>query len=191
MAESAEEGEEIPKQSFFDIGKFGVPVAVGGLIYMYLFSPLLLPGLSESQVQCLGEHRNAFHFDSSFSRHSEFFPRWTGGDGELACDWLHGGRSWSAWSGWTLSRIRQVGSIQQYPSSEGTALCGRRGQHIISAVGPEFVIAAQDILYFTGSLHLMHCWRRQGAARCHGRTAERCGHLCAATRHRRNGRVRA
>ena len=52
MAASAEEGEQIPKQSFFDIGKFGVPVAVGGLIYMYLFSPLLLPGLSQNQVQC-------------------------------------------------------------------------------------------------------------------------------------------
>ena len=37
--------------------------------------------------------------------------------------------------------------------NEGTVLSGKRGQHIISAVGPEFVIASQDILYFTGSLH--------------------------------------
>ena len=61
MAVSAEEGEQIPEQSFFDIGKFGVPVAVGGLIYMYLFSPLLLPGLSESQVQC-GENKHCSAF---------------------------------------------------------------------------------------------------------------------------------
>ena len=37
--------------------------------------------------------------------------------------------------------------------NEGTVLSGRRGQHIISAVGPEFIIATQDMLYFTGSLH--------------------------------------
>ena len=109
MAAAAEEGEQIPKQSFFDVGKFGVPVAVGGLIYMFLFSPLLLPGHSENQVQC-GENQcsSAFLPASSSSRHPEFFPRWSGGDGSLACGRLHSRRSWSARSGWTLSRIRQV-----------------------------------------------------------------------------------
>lgn len=36
---------------FFDIGKFGVPVAVGGLIYMFIFSPVLLPGNSKTRVR--------------------------------------------------------------------------------------------------------------------------------------------
>ena len=52
MAASTEEGEQIFKQSFFDIRMFGVSVAIGGLIYKYLFYLLLLPGLSQNQVQC-------------------------------------------------------------------------------------------------------------------------------------------
>ena len=52
--------------------------------------------------------------------------------------------------------------IRKHSSNKGTVLSGRRGQHIISAVGPEFVIASQDILYFTGSLRSVHRGRDDG-----------------------------
>lgn len=47
-----EDDEHLEGQGFFDIGKFGVPVAIAGLVYMFLFSPLLLPGLSQNSYRC-------------------------------------------------------------------------------------------------------------------------------------------
>ncbi|GMH35609.1 hypothetical protein BSKO_03477 [Bryopsis sp. KO-2023] len=37
------------KPGFFDISKYGVPVAISGMIYMMIFAPLLLPGKSNER----------------------------------------------------------------------------------------------------------------------------------------------
>eukprot|EP00210_Caulerpa_lentillifera_P002468 g2366.t1 len=101
---------------FFDIGKFGIPVAIGGLIYMFIFSPLLLPGRSSARLQ---------YNQSSFLVGLEVPVQ-------------------SRVVGCSVDEAGLRGLDGLYLASV------RRGQNMISAIGPEFVIAAHDILYFTG-----------------------------------------
>lgn len=53
---------------------------------------------------------------------------------------------------------------------------------MISAVGPEFVIAANDILYFTGHLHCSKPFVNP-CDRCDGWTSESSRDICLACCH--------
>ena len=110
----------------FDIGLYGVPVAIAGIAYMILASPVLLPGGRSQQ-------------DSS-------------GGGNVLLDnqedILLGARlaPWSPAAGRSVKRsgLRDTGGI--YLVSVYRAATG----NIHRAVGQEFVLNVGDVLYFTG-----------------------------------------
>eukprot|EP00549_Striatella_unipunctata_P022054 CAMPEP_0118726066 /NCGR_PEP_ID=MMETSP0800-20121206/33489_1 /TAXON_ID=210618 ORGANISM="Striatella unipunctata, Strain CCMP2910" /NCGR_SAMPLE_ID=MMETSP0800 /ASSEMBLY_ACC=CAM_ASM_000638 /LENGTH=1154 /DNA_ID=CAMNT_0006634835 /DNA_START=160 /DNA_END=3625 /DNA_ORIENTATION=+ len=108
----------------FDIGLYGVPLAIAGTAYLLLASPFLLPG----------SHRS-------------------GGDLPLDVageDVLLGARltMWSAAAGRSVKRsgLRDTGGI--FLVSVHRAATG----HVHRAVGQEFVLNVGDILYFTGKV---------------------------------------
>jgi uncharacterized protein with PhoU and TrkA domain len=104
----------------FDVGLFGVPIAIIGVAYMLLFSTLLLPG-AESQTKTL--------FDQDD-------------------DILLGARvtQWSPAAGRTVQRsgLRDTGGI--YLVSVVRATTG----HVHRAVSRDFVVQKSDVCYFTG-----------------------------------------
>lgn len=118
-------GDPEVQVDLFDIGLYGVPVAIAGIAYMILASPVLLPG---------GRRQ----LDSS------------GGDVLLDNqeDILLGARlaPWSPAAGRSVKRsgLRDTGGI--YLVSVYRAATG----NIHRAVGQEFVLNVGDILYFTG-----------------------------------------
>ncbi len=117
--------DETVKVELFDIGLYGVPVAMAGMAYMILASPFLLPGGSR-------QHNS------------------DGGDVPLDNqeDILLGARlaPWSPAAGRSVKRsgLRDTGGI--YLVSVYRAATG----NIHRAVGQEFVLNVGDILYFTG-----------------------------------------
>lgn len=108
----------------FDLGYYGVPVALAGICYILLASPWLLPGGSGSS-----NRNSTMPLDS----HEEI---------------LLGARltPWSPAAGRSVKRsgLRDTGGI--YLVSVHRAATG----NIHRAVGQEFVLNVGDILYFTG-----------------------------------------
>eukprot|EP00803_Ostreobium_quekettii_P006321 evm.model.scf_164.7 EVM.evm.TU.scf_164.7 scf_164:94260-120106(+) len=105
------------RPGFFDIGKYGVPVAIWGLIYMVVFAPVLLPGRSKG--------RQNPNIQSSFLVGLQV-PTGSRAAGKTVAD----------------AGLRGL---------EGLFLASvRRGPMTLSAVGPEFVVAEHDILFFAG-----------------------------------------
>lgn len=108
--------------SLFDIGEFGIPIAMIGMSYIIIASPYLLPG---------GKRKD----DTTLP---------TDDDGTI----LLGARltKWSPAAGRTVKRsgLRDTGGV--YLVSVYRAKSG----NIHRAVGQEFVLNADDILYFTG-----------------------------------------
>ena len=108
--------------SLFDIGEFGIPIAMIGMSYIIIASPYLLPG---------GKRKD----DTTLPADD---------DGTI----LLGARltKWSPAAGRTVKRsgLRDTGGV--YLGSVYRANSG----NIHRAVGQEFVLNADDILYFTG-----------------------------------------
>jgi len=108
----------------FDLGKFGVPIAMAGMCYILLASPLLLPG-GKGQKSSSG----SIPMDNQE-------------------DILLGARlaPWSPAAGRSVKRsgLRDAGGI--FLVSVHRAATG----NVHRAVGQEFVLNVGDILYFTG-----------------------------------------
>jgi di/tricarboxylate transporter/formyltetrahydrofolate hydrolase len=106
--------------SLFDVGLYGVPIAIIGIAYMLLVSTWLLPGYR-------GETKSLINEDE---------------------DVLLGARvtQWSPAAGRTVQRsgLRDTGGI--YLVSVVRAVTG----HVHRAVSRDFVIQSEDICYFTG-----------------------------------------
>jgi hypothetical protein len=115
------------KIGLFDLGVYGVPLAIAGIVHVVLFSPWLLPG---------------------GSRRSDDGNR---GDVPLEAgqeDILLGARllQWSPAAGRSVKRsgLRETGGI--YLVSVHRATTG----NVHRAVGGDFVLNTGDVLYFTG-----------------------------------------
>jgi hypothetical protein len=120
-------GGEVSDIGLFDLGKYGVPVAMAGMAYILVFSMFLIPGS----------------------------PNFIGGSSEDAgvpTDYddsiLLGARltKWSAAVNRTVKRsgLRDTGGV--YLVSVHRAATG----NVHRAVGQEFVLNVGDVLYFTG-----------------------------------------
>ena len=125
-------GGAAPSIGLFDLGRYGVPVAFAGLAYVLVAAPFLLPGGKRGKGGGGGG----------------------GADGTLPED---GGESillgarltkWSPAAGRTVQRsgLRDTGGI--YLVSVHRAATG----NVHRAVGPDFVLNAGDILFFTGEI---------------------------------------
>ena len=112
-----------PQIGLFDLGEYGVPVAMAGIAYILIASPFLLPGGKGGDAAAL-------------------LPD---GGGESI---LLGARltKWSPAAGRSVQRsgLRDTGGI--YLVSVHRAATG----NVHRAVGPEFVLNVGDILFFTG-----------------------------------------
>jgi hypothetical protein len=110
----------------FDLGQYGVPVAMAGICYILLVSPFLLPGGSRQKDSNRG---GGLPFDSQE-------------------DILLGARlaAWSPAAGRSVKRsgLRDTGGI--FLVSVHRAATG----NVHRAVGQDFVLNVGDILYFTG-----------------------------------------
>mmetsp|Transcript_25509 Transcript_25509/g.54881 ORF Transcript_25509/g.54881 Transcript_25509/m.54881 type:complete len:1149 (+) Transcript_25509:308-3754(+) len=106
----------------FDLGEFGVPVALIGMSYIIIASPYLLPGGKRKGASTLPEDD----------------------DGTI----LLGARltKWSPAAGRTVKRsgLRDTGGVYL------VSVYRARSGNIHRAVGQEFVLNVDDILYFTG-----------------------------------------
>ena len=111
----------------FDLGLFGVPCALSGMCYIMLASRSLLPGGRAAAA-------------SRSSSRSE------GGGGARTEDLIVGARlqPWSAAVGKTVAGSGLRGLPGLYLVSV------KRDDVLMRAVGPEFVLAQGDVLYFTG-----------------------------------------
>eukprot|EP00934_Nitzschia_sp_Nitz4_P004130 Nitzschia sp. Nitz4//scaffold71_size96697//52407//56542//NITZ4_004698-RA/size96697-augustus-gene-0.145-mRNA-1//1//CDS//3329557256//4120//frame0 len=110
----------------FDLGRYGVPIALAGICYMLLASPRLLPG---------GAHSKGGSDDGAIALEGQD-------------DILIGARltPWSPAAGRSVKRsgLRDTGGI--FLVSVHRAATG----NVHRAVGQEFVLNVGDILYFTG-----------------------------------------
>jgi hypothetical protein len=117
-------GDASTKIGLFDLGFYGVPVALGGLCYILVASPYLLPG---------GSRKNNGESTSPLDNHEDI---------------LLGARltPWSPAAGRSVKRsgLRDTGGI--YLVSVHRAATG----NVHRAVGQDFVLNVGDILYFTG-----------------------------------------
>uniref|UniRef100_A0A6U2B0Y4 Divalent Anion:Na+ symporter family n=1 Tax=Micromonas pusilla TaxID=38833 RepID=A0A6U2B0Y4_MICPS len=125
------DGSSETKQSMglFDLGLFGVPVAMTGLTYMLIASRALLPGGKKKGEAGAGGGGGG-----------------AGGGGGKSEDLIVGARlqAWSAAVGKTVAGSGLRGLPGLYLVSV------KREDTLIRAVGPEFVLSQGDVLYFTG-----------------------------------------
>ena len=127
------DGSSETKQSMglFDLGLFGVPVAMTGITYMLIASRALLPG---------GKKKGEAGAGGGGGRGG------AGGGGGKSEDLIVGARlqAWSAAVGKTVAGSGLRGLPGLYLVSV------KREDTLIRAVGPEFVLSQGDVLYFTG-----------------------------------------
>ena len=116
------EGTSAVSIGLFDLGVYGVPVALAGIAYVLVASPFLLP---RGSGRIGGE------------------PKESREDKE---DLLVGARveGWSPAVGHTVAASGLRGLPGLYLVSV------RRGEALLRAIGPEFILNQGDILYFTG-----------------------------------------
>ena len=116
------EGTSAVSIGLFDLGLYGVPVALAGIAYVLVASPFLLP---RGSGRIGGEPKE--------SREDEE-------------DLLVGARveGWSPAVGHTVAASGLRGLPGLYLVSV------RRGEALLRAIGPEFILNQGDILYFTG-----------------------------------------
>ena len=113
----------------FDLGKYGVPVAFSGIVYVIIFSKYLLPGRELARGRRNGS--------SSQNRAAE------DDDNE---DIIVGAKV-MPWSD-AVGRTIEASGLRGLPGLYLVSV--RRSGSLIRAVGPEFIINQGDILYFTG-----------------------------------------
>ncbi|GBG28341.1 U3 small nucleolar RNA-associated protein 6 [Hondaea fermentalgiana] len=139
---------QFPGQSIglFDIGAVGVPAAMTGMVYILLFAPMLLPGFEELERRS----RKALGLDVSETSSNPSFAN----TGEESAPSVPGQRS-----NFTVSCIVTPYSPAVGKAVDEAGLRGlnglflvsvQRGQRMHNAVGPEFVINEDDVLFFTG-----------------------------------------
>ena len=123
--EHAGRGGEV-KIGLFDLGLYGVPVALAGIAYVLLASPFLLPKGARRIGSGPRDQRR----------------------GEDEEDLLVGARveGWSPAVGHTVAASGLRGLPGLYLVSV------RRNQALLRAIGPEFILNQGDILYFTGMI---------------------------------------
>ena len=121
----------------FDLSLYGVPIAMVGIVYILLASPLLLPGGKGTSLKCVGGGAGTGALDIT-----------GGGSSDGGQDLLLGAKlmPWSPASGRSVKRsgLRDTGGI--YLVSVHRAATG----NVHRAVGQDFVLNVGDILYFTG-----------------------------------------
>lgn len=120
-------GDEVANVGLFDLGKYGVPIAMAGMAYVLLFSMFLIPGSSK--------------FIGGSNEESEALI-------DLDDNILLGARltKWSAAVNRTVKRSGLRDTDGVYLVSVHRAATG----NVHRAVGQEFVLNVGDILYFTG-----------------------------------------
>ncbi|GBG28342.1 Sodium/sulfate cotransporter 1 [Hondaea fermentalgiana] len=149
--------DQFPGQSIglFDVGAVGVSAAMTGLIYIILFSPLLLPGFEELERRS----RKALGLDGAGGKSiiSNQDPQAdvsapSGGSGAIGGDFTVACivTAYSTIVGKAVDEAGLRGLNGLYLTSV------QRGQRMHNAVGPEFVINENDILFFTGLVDHFH-----------------------------------
>uniref|UniRef100_A0A7S2SLT6 RCK C-terminal domain-containing protein n=1 Tax=Mucochytrium quahogii TaxID=96639 RepID=A0A7S2SLT6_9STRA len=126
------------KMGMFDISIVGVPTLLMGFSYIVLFSPCLLPGFPELERRS----RKAFGLDSEEGDDTQTpaVPPGIGTDFTVACVVTR----YSTTIGKAVDEASLRGLDGLYLTS------AQRGDRLFYAVGPEFVILENDILFFTG-----------------------------------------
>jgi di/tricarboxylate transporter len=125
-----EVGTENVDIGLFDLGKYGVPVAFSGIVYVLIFSRYLLPGGNLQRGRRSGSSSQA--------------NRAAGDDDHE--DVIVGAKV-TPWSD-AVGRTIEASGLRGLPGLYLVSV--RRSGSLIRAVGPEFVINQGDILYFTG-----------------------------------------
>ena len=123
---------ETHKMGLFDLGLYGIPCALTGMTYMLLASRALLP---KGRVASDNARRRAAGGGAG-----------SGSAGAATEDLIVGARlqPWSAAVGKTVAGSGLRGLPGLYLVSV------RRDETLMRAVGPDFVLAQGDVLYFTG-----------------------------------------
>jgi hypothetical protein len=124
-------GEDVANIGLFDLGKYGVPIAFAGMIYILLFSNLLMPGGSKF----IGK-------SGSGGGNDVVLPA------DLDNSILLGARltKWSNAVNRTVKRSGLRDTAGLYLVNVHRAATG----NVHRAVGQDFVMNVGDILYFTG-----------------------------------------
>jgi len=125
-----EVGTENVDIGLFDLGKYGVPVAFSGIVYVLIFSRYLLPGGNLQRGRRSGSSSQA--------------NRAAGDDDHE--DVIVGAKV-TPWSD-AVGRTIEASGLRGLPGLYLVSV--RRSGSLIRAVGPEFLINQGDILYFTG-----------------------------------------
>ena len=136
IAGKAEE-ENAAQLGLFDIGIVGVPVLFTGVLYILIFSPWLLPDKEEIDRRA----KKALGLNEETSLPAGFaVPPGIGSDFTVTCLV----NSHSDVCGKAVDEAGLRGLDGLYLTSV------QRDGRLFNAIGPEFVIAAYDILHFTG-----------------------------------------
>jgi len=119
--------EDVSNIGLFDLGKFGVPIAFSGMVYIILFSIFLMPG----GAKFIGNKGDTAEVPNDIDDSILLGARLT---------------KWSAAANRTVKRsgLRDTGGL--YLVSVHRAATG----NVHRAVGQDFVMNVGDILYFTG-----------------------------------------
>jgi len=123
-------GAEKVDIGLFDLGKYGVPVAFSGIVYVLIFSRYLLPGGNLQRGRRTGSSSQANRAERD-------------NDNE---DVIVGAKV-TPWSD-AVGRTIEASGMRGLPGLYLVSV--RRSGSLIRAVGPEFIINQGDILYFTG-----------------------------------------
>ena len=123
----------------FDLGLYGIPCALTGMTYMLLASRALLPK---------GRVASDNARNRSFGARGENLGAGAGNSsgGSVSEDLIVGARlqPWSA----AVSKTVAGSGLRGLPGLYLVSV--RRGETLMRAVGPDFVLAQGDVLYFTG-----------------------------------------
>ena len=114
----------------FDLGRAGVPVLASGIAYVILFAPLLLPGFEELRRREV--EKNGFEEDGK--------SREIGTDFTVCCMVLPHSK--------VVDRVVDEAGLRGCDGLYLTSV--ERNSRMFTAVGPEFVLRSNDILFFSG-----------------------------------------
>ena len=122
----------------FDLGLYGIPCALTGMTYMLLASRALLPK---------GRVASDNARNRSFSARGENLGAGAGATGGSVSEDLIVGARLQPWSA-AVSQTVAGSGLRGLPGLYLVSV--RRGETLMRAVGPDFVLAQGDVLYFTG-----------------------------------------